>query len=244
MAQLLAFLALTFTLAWTIFLTVPPRGGLNPLFLLGVFAPSLAAIAVTVSCGGAQGVRALLAPLSRVDVGIRWYAFAILFMPLVKVGAAAGVRLIDSAFPPLGSNLALLPFAVLLSTPIQAGEEIGWRGFALPRLADRIGMRAASILLGLIWAVWHLPLFYVPGADTTGQSFPVYLAQVTAISVAMAWLYAHTGGSLLLVMLMHSSINQATFIVPAAIAPSTHPWTMAASRMSWLTWPSPSRLTA
>ena len=235
MAQLMVFLGATFALAWAIFFSVDARGGLNPLFLLGVFAPSISAVLVSAWRGGAQAVRTLLTPLGRIDVAARWYAFAVLFMASIKLAAAAGVRLIDGAWPPSGVNPALIPFAILLSTPVQAGEEIGWRGFALPRLAERFGMRMASVLLGVIWAVWHLPLFYVAGADTMGQSFPVYLAQIVAVSVAMAWLYAHTGGSLLLAMLMHSSINQVSLLIPAAIAPSPHPWTVTASAMSWLT---------
>jgi membrane protease YdiL (CAAX protease family) len=65
-------------------------------------------------------------------------------------------------------------------------------------------------------AAWHLPLFFIPGTQTSGQSFGVSLVSVTAISVAMAWLYAHTNGSLLLVMLMHAAINNTKDIVPSA----------------------------
>ncbi len=103
------------------------------------------------------------------------------------------------AWPRLGSEAwYLIPVAVAFSTPFQAGEEIGWRGYALPRLATRFGLARASVLLGLIWACWHLPQFFIPEADTFGQSFFVYVLQVTALSVAMAWLYARTNGSLLL----------------------------------------------
>jgi CAAX protease family protein len=100
--------------------------------------------------------------------------------------------------------------ATLLSTLVggQAGEEIGWRGYALPRLAARFGLGSASVLLGLVWAIWHLPLFLVPEADTWGQSFPLYLLQVTALSVAIAWLFANTRSSLFPVMLMHAAVNQ------------------------------------
>jgi hypothetical protein len=91
-----------------------------------------------------------------------------------------------------------------------------WRGYALPRLAGHLGLGGASILLGGVWALWHLPLFFLPATGSTGQSFPIYLLQVTAISVTMAWLYWKTEGSLLFVMLMHASVNNATGIVPAA----------------------------
>jgi membrane protease YdiL (CAAX protease family) len=70
----------------------------------------------------------------------------------------------------------------------QVGEELGWRGYALPRLARRFGLGGASLVLGVLWAGWHLPLFYMLGGDTVGQSFPLFVCQVTALSVAIAWL--------------------------------------------------------
>jgi membrane protease YdiL (CAAX protease family) len=76
-----------------------------------------------------------------------------------------------------------------------------------------MGYARASILLGVIWACWHLPQFYIPGEDTAGQSFPIWAIQVIAVSVAIAWLYAKTKGSLLLTMIMHSAINQTSGIV-------------------------------
>jgi membrane protease YdiL (CAAX protease family) len=91
-----------------------------------------------------------------------------------------------------------MTMAIVFSTPLQAGEEIGWRGFALPHLSRRLGLASASIVLGVIWASWHLPFFFIPGTDKSGQSFAVYLVTVTAVSVAMAWLFWRTNGSLLL----------------------------------------------
>jgi uncharacterized protein len=125
--------------------------------------------------------------------------------------------------------------AVALSTPFQVGEELGWRGYALPGLAGHLGMAGASVVVGVIWAAWHLPLFYLAGADMVGQPFPVFLLSVTALSVAMAWLYVGTGGSLLLVMVMHAAVNNTTGIVPASLAAPGNPWTLAASPIAWLT---------
>ena len=140
------------------------------------------------------------------------------------------------AWPRLGSEAwYLIPVAVAFSTPFQAGEEIGWRGYALPRLATRFGLARASVLLGLLWACWHLPQFFIPEADTFGQSFFVYVLQVTALSVAMAWLYARTNGSLLLVMLLHSAVNNAKDIVPSALRGAANPFGLSASLVAWIT---------
>jgi membrane protease YdiL (CAAX protease family) len=110
----------------------------------------------------------------------------------------------------------------------QSGEEVGWRGYALPRMAERLGLGGASVVLGVIWAVWHLPLFYIlPTADTFHQSFPLY-------AVAIAWLYAHTRGSLLLTMLFHAAINNTKDIVPAVVSPPPGTWALSPSRVAWI----------
>ncbi len=80
-----------------------------------------------------------------------------------------------------------------------------------------------------------MPLFFFPGNDLLGQSFPLYLLQVTAVSVAMAWLYWRTGGSLLLVMLLHAAVNNTKDIVPSADLNATTPWALSHSLVAWLT---------
>src|SRR4030095_3881671 len=92
----------------------------------------------------------------------------------------------------------------------------------------------ASIILGVVWACWHLPFFFLSGTDKSGQSFPLYLLAVTAISVSMAWLYWRTNGSLLLTMLMHSAVNN-TNIVPTPTSTAANVFTLRASLVSWLT---------
>jgi uncharacterized protein len=131
--------------------------------------------------------------------------------------------------------LYIIPVAIAFSTPVQAGEEIGWRGYALPRLAERIGLAPASMVLGLIWGCWHLPQFFIREADTYGQSFFLFVMQVTALSVAMAWLYARTNGSLLLTMLLHAAVNNSKDIVPSATPGATNTFGFHASLVAWLT---------
>src|SRR5205823_385927 len=97
------------------------------------------------------------------------------------------------------------------------------------------GLARASILLGVIWACWHLPQFFIPEADTFGQSFFVYVLQVTALSVAMAWLYARTNESLPLVMLLHSAVNNAKDIVPSALPGAKGALGLGASLVAWIT---------
>lgn len=250
MSALLEFFLLTYAVTWTCFFgsatlsrsTVPAiamLGGLGgPVFLLGVFAPALVALALTAQAEGQSGVKALLGRILCWRVGLRWYVFALGYMAAVKLIAALVHRAATGAWPPFGQTpVVLMVAAIAVSTWVQAGEEIGWRGYALPRLAERLGLAPASLLLGVLWATWHLPLFFIPGADTSGQSFPLYLLQVTALSVAMAWLYWKTDGSLLLVMILHAAINNTKDIVPSAVAgpAATNPWTLSGSLVGWLT---------
>lgn len=249
MAALGWFFGLTFVLTWTCFILAGTwlagasdgsSAAVARLLLLfvGIFAPSIIALALTARDGGQAGVMTLLGRLFEWRVPPRWYVFAAGYVLAIELTTAGLYRVITGEWPRFGAEpLYVLLAGTLLSlmTLGQAGEELGWRGYAMPRLAARFGAARASLLLGAIWAAWHLPLFYIPGADTTGQSFPFYLLQVLALSVAMTWLYTHTGGSLLLAMLMHAAINNTKDIVPHVGSEGTDPWRFNPSLLSWLT---------
>lgn len=246
MGSLLAFLALTHAGSWTFFIVAVrlsqslaadarPGPGILALVFIGTFMPSFVALGLTARAEGRVGLRALLSRLLRWEVAGGWYLFAAGFMIAIKLGVALVHRLTIGAWPRFGDTpWVLMLAATAFSTVVggQAGEELGWRGYALPRLAERFGLAGASIVLGVIWACWHLPLFYLHGVDTYGQSFPVYLAQVVGFSVAIAWLYWRTGGSLLLTMLMHAAINNTKDIVPSVPRPPANPLTPHASATS------------
>jgi membrane protease YdiL (CAAX protease family) len=238
---LVVYFTLAFGAAWAWWIgTAALAPSLSPtalgfLSLPGVFAPGIVAICLTARADGLAGVRTLLSGMLRWRVSARWYLFAIGYMAAVKLLAAVAYRLILGAWPAFSPVpwYALLA-AVAFSTPFQAGEEIGWRGYALPRLASRLGLGPASVLLGVLWAAWHLPLF-VSASDKTGQPFVPYLLSVTALSVAMAGLYWRSKGSLLLTMIMHAAINNTKDIVPSALPPSGHLLSMQAAVLTWLT---------
>jgi membrane protease YdiL (CAAX protease family) len=235
-----AFFFLTFATTWACFIIVAmavPAATVTGrlLVLVGTFAPGIVAVALAARAGGAAGVGRLLEPITRARVPARWYVFAAAWFAAVELTVAVLHRLFTGAWPAFGTSpFALIPFAILFSTPFQAGEEVGWRGWALPRLAARFGLAPASLLLGVIWALWHLPLFFVADADTFGQSFFVYLINVTALSVAIAWLWDRTGGSLLLTMLLHAAINNSRDIVAAVRTDGMNVFGFEASLVSWL----------
>jgi uncharacterized protein len=237
---LLKFFLLTYAIMWACFFSVaamsPRAPGRGLLLLLGPFAPSLAALWLTARADGNQGIRALLRRILQWRVGARWYLFAIGYLAAIKLTVALLHRAITGSWPHFGRELpGVILVAIVISAPFQAGEEVGWRGYALPRLVARFGLARASVLLGLIWACWHLPQFFIREADTFGQSFFVYVLQVTALSVAMAWLWARTNGSLLLPMLMHAAVNNSKDIVPSATPGATNILGLNASLVAWLT---------
>jgi membrane protease YdiL (CAAX protease family) len=210
--------------------------------LLGSFAPSVVAVVLTGGREGRRGVRRLLSRLLQWRVALRWYVFALAFMAVVKLTVAVVYRVANGDWPQFGDQAwyaivaAILPIAIV-GGPL--GEEVGWRGYALPRLTERWGLAVASVALGAVWACWHLPLFVLPhlGAytDQHGQSFPTYFLQVVALSVALAWLMRNTGGSLLLAVLMHSAINQTKDIVPSKVVGADRWWALSTSTVAWLT---------
>lgn len=244
--ELPTFVALTFVLSWAAWLAAAslPSALRSSVFLLGTFAPAIIALLLASLDGDdARGRRRqydgaldLLRRIGRWRVGARWYLFAFTYMAAIKLLVALITRAVAGAWPRFGETRPVVMIVVIvLSTWAQAGEEIGWRGFALPRLTRRFGLVGASLLLGVIWGVWHLPLFFVPGGDTYGQSFPLFLGEITAMSVTLAWLYWRTGGSLLLVMLLHAAINNTKDIVSSIVPGATNPWAMSSSRTAWLT---------
>lgn len=243
----LKFLSLTFAATWTCWAaafaisrdSAPATPALaavaRVVFLLGVFAPGLVALALTEQDEGRATTRTLFGRVFQWRVAPGWYVFAIGYMPAIKLSVALAHRAATGAWPRFTEEpWYLLAAAITVSMWVQAGEEIGWRGYVLPRLTDRVGLAPASVILGIVWAIWHVPLFLVPDGNTSGQSFPLYLLQVTALSVAMAWLYWRTEASLLLVMLLHATVNNTPHLVPSAVLRTATPFALSAPLAEWL----------
>jgi len=184
-------------------------------WFLGASAPSIVAIALAAHEGGWDTVRSLLSRLLEVDIGIEWNLVAWIGPMAVGLAAVAffvqsggkGVRLAVKRLPLAAvALLAAIPFGPL-------GEELGWRGYALPRLLDGRGGIAAALIVGVLWTVWHLPLVWAPmgttisGSPVTVKAAGRYLVEVTATSVIMTWLFVNTGGSLWIAVGFHAAWN-------------------------------------
>jgi len=236
--RVVQFFLFTFLVSWTFFFSAVAFSGptitpfISVLVLLGTITPSIVALLLSAIEGGAG---ALASRILEANVALRWYAFAIFYMLTVKLLVALVYRAAMGTWPRFGTeSWLIIAIAILFSTPVQAGEELGWRGYALPRLAARIGYAGASVLLGVIWGIWHMPLFFVGGTDKFGQSITVFVLGTAALSVAVTWLYVHVKGSLLLTMLMHSAVNQTVGIVPSADEGARNPYALTNSVVAWL----------
>jgi membrane protease YdiL (CAAX protease family) len=187
-----------------------------PLLILGGFGPLAAAVIMSARHGGRSAVWALFAQLDPRRVPGRWFLIPLLIVALglVPVGgflAAGGELPAREALP--GIAVMFLAQVVLVAT-IGGGldEEMGWRGYALPRMLRTMRPVAASVVLGLLWAPWHLPLWLDPTSSQAAYPFWVYLLDTVALSVLIGWMYCASGGSLLIAIWAHALANSADWL--------------------------------
>lgn len=217
--QLLAeYLALTFLASWLPSAVMLLQGAFSlPLVILQGSGPLVAAAALTYRETGS--LRPLWARITRWRTSIRWYAMA-LVLPVVLLGVAlAGLVILGGPGVPAGTPPWLtVPLLFLFVLLLGGGqEEPGWRGFGLPLLQRRYGALTASLLLGAIWAVWHLPLFVIPGSPQAELSFLPYAVMALALSVVFTSMYNATAGSVPVVMVLHAMVNLVTAWYPATV---------------------------
>ena len=212
---IITFFVLAYALAWIIesplvFLrdTVTDTQGLV-LVILASNVPSAVAIVLTAIVLGRGALRKLLGRLLIWRVNPLWYLVVVLG-PVALAGGVVGVNALLGG-PALSLGMPLLGVAIFLAFSIvpgsALGEEIGWRGYALPRLQAGRSALSASLILGPIWALWHLPLWLTGAPGRTPTLYAAFVVSVIALSVILTWVYNSTGGSLLMVVLLHATFN-------------------------------------
>jgi membrane protease YdiL (CAAX protease family) len=222
---------LTFLISWGGILVVlgpgaftgatPPIGVQLPFIYLAMLAgPTVAGVLLTGVLSGKTGFRDLLSRLLTWRVAARWYAVALLAAPLLMMAVLLPLSLTSRGFRPAifasDDKASLLLMGITAGVMAGVFEELGWTGFAIPRLRLRHGVVATGIIVGLLWGAWHFPLF--SGGDLSGVvSRAVFLplqlfSFLPAYRVLMVWVYDRTG-SLLVAMLMHVSLTASTLIL-------------------------------
>jgi uncharacterized protein len=186
-----------------------PLSTSSPLYYLAGYSVSGTGIAMTARYAGRAGLRRLGQRLMPWRAAPHWYVIVVL-----GYAAITAVALKTSAF--FHSTSIVVPhwpvflhglLLVIVKDPGPVGEEFGWRGFALPRLLGRFSPLNASLMLGLIHAAWHLPLFFIPGMPQTQVSFPIFTLGVVSIAIVDTAIYLRTGANLLLAILVHLMAN-------------------------------------
>lgn len=215
------FVILTFAVTWLFWmLPVLARYGLieeaPSWWGLGSFGPSFVGLVLTGMLGGRQALKALLRAALRWRVHPGWYLSAFLLplslaAPALLLHLAAGGQLNWQALP--GPAMVGLLFVQILLMGGPLNEELGWRGFALPQLQRSYNALLSSLAIGIVWGLWHLPLFWahVPGYEVL--PFHWYLVNTVALSVIFTWVFNSTSGSVLLVILFHATFNTTNWLL-------------------------------
>ena len=216
-----AFFLLTFVLAWMIWL---PIGYLAPKYFLlaiipGAWAPTIVSVLLTWLTDGKSGVRQFLSRVIRWRVSFQWY-LVVLFGIAVIAFAAQGLNIwlfdgepvklnLPAGIPENGLLIALpIVFFVNIFFGGPLAEDIGWRGYALPKLREKMNAFTASLLIGIVWVLWHLPFFWIPEGKIAVGGIPLlwFALLTTAWSVLFAWVYVNTE-SILMPVLFHAAVN-------------------------------------
>jgi membrane protease YdiL (CAAX protease family) len=199
------------------------------LIWLGSFGPAISALVVTGVSEGRDGLAGLLSRLFIWRVGLRWYLISLLLVPAVGLmiavvyvllnGLAAELPEAEYWHSTLWQQILVWVAGIWLGVVIAPGEELGWRGYALPRLQARVHPLAASVLLGLFWGIWHFDgLVSNPATGYSLIEVLEFLAGTISASVIYTWLFNNTQGSILIASIFHAAYD-VTVIWVAAIMP-------------------------
>ena len=208
---LVGFFLLTYAISWATW-AIP---------VVPTLCPMIAALVVVWVTVGRAGLRDLASRLGQWRVGLRWWLVAVspgLFLLLI----VAGLRVAGQALPTAaefarfaGAPLPSVALFVVITLASSVGEEVGWRGYALPQLQRRFNPLSATLILAPLWWLWHLQFFVTE--STLGPGYVAYLVEVTSVAIILTWLYNRSGGSILLVAVWHATYNFAS-VTPAVTA--------------------------
>ncbi len=236
--SLIYFIVLSYLLHFILLKVMMSRLPPFPFFvayILAAWSPNISAIIVLgLVIRDKSSIRKLLEGWTKWRVSVAWYLAALLpvAVGIISVGIYYLTGGTVPSFP--GSASTYLMGLVMCTITGATGEELGWRGFALPRIQSKYGALSSSILLGLIWAGWHIPYWPIPGWFPKMRSIPflAFALQSIAKSVIMTWIYNNTKGSVLIASIFHLVLNYSLFL---GILPSS-PLPVEPIIISTITW--------
>ena len=222
--RLANFFIITFAFSWLLLLPqvlkfngfpeLPDIVGLPGMF--APFGPAIAAFFLVWKADGKEGIKTLWLRGWRLNFGKIWLLPALFLGPVTALLTVFILIAVQGSFSwEYGiPAVMMIPIFLLIYFTNALPEEYGWRGFALDPLQKRTNALTASLILGLIWSIWHLPLFFIEG--TTQASIPMYqyFLQTIVLSIFYTWLYNNTGGSVLIAIIFHAVSNISAAIIP------------------------------
>lgn len=189
---------------------------------IGAFAPLLAALTLIFRSGGWSGIKTFFQKVFDFRIKPLYYLLALL-LPIAIHAIAHylapifGLQVADTLFPPdlpASPILIAVPYFFLMLLIGGGQEEFGWRGYAQEPLQERFGVVPASLLIGVIWGVWHLPLWIMPGDGHSTYPFIAFLMMTTSLSLVYGWIYNASGKKLITAILFHAMSNTAAPLLP------------------------------
>ena len=217
-SPLITYFIVTFAISWTVYgLLIASFNGLVnvPMWLhyLGSFGPGLAGMIVAYAAGGREGLSRLLASVVKWRVGWKWLLIGALSPLAIAAVAILITYLIEGTWPDLQllgkveylGDIGVVPALLLWLATFGFGEETGWRGFAVPTMQKKRSLLATALIIGVIWATWHVPsFFYKPQLTELGAAgFIPFALGVLSGSILLTWMYTRSGGSVFLVAIWH-----------------------------------------
>jgi len=210
--QVIAFLIFAFAISWCLWIPdMVVTGGKMSLFIYaGGFGPFLSAVLVVWIAERRADLHRWFRRTFRLRINVVWYLLGALLLPIGVVLLQFGLYLLWGGQADFSEALPwwLYPLNLPIVMLFAGGnEEPGWRGFALPRLLTRRSPLTASLILGIVWATWHVPLFFNAEWGGAGTPFVWFFANVVGLSFIMTWLYHRSSRSVFPVMLFHQATN-------------------------------------
>ena len=233
---LVSFFVMAYAFSWLVWmplvLSEDGAGLLSYRSPLGLYAtiaiasfvgPFLSAFIMTGITEGREGVGRFLRRFVLWRVGLGWYLFALVGIPVIAVLSVVVIPGVLGSFQGLGalaplSLLGVFVYVFFLGGAL--GEEPGWRGFALPRLQSLHGPLLGTLILGPLWALWHLPLFFTPWNVLTTFNVVVFVLTTTCLAIMYTWVFNNTKGSVLMAILIHASFNASVTGILAPLFPA------------------------
>jgi membrane protease YdiL (CAAX protease family) len=227
---LISFFVLTYAVTWLVWAPLVIFGDRIPgplafvLLVLGSNVPSVLGVLFVALLRGRSGVRTLFGRLVRARIGLRWY-LAVVALAVPALCAVWVSTLLGGPIPVVVTTIPAVVVLFLFSIfpGSSVGEELGWRGFALPRLQARHSALAASLIVGAAWGIYHFPLFLLGSPTRPLALFLPFAIGCVIMSIFYTWMYNGTGGSLLIVVLLHATTNLPLSVVYAPLGEGVVP---------------------